>query len=398
MILLHATTLALRYLAAHPVRVVILVLGLALALGMPAFTLLAADRLEETLLARAESSPVLIGHVGNEFDLTMSALYFRGQVRDAIPAGVADTVRERGYGVAVPLHTGHTAGGVPLVGTTLDYFDGRGLVVARGRRPALLAEVVAGSRVAREAGLQPGDRIRSDLTNLYNLAGSYPMLLTVVGVLEPTGTPDDGALFADVKTTWAIDGHLHGHTKVTQDNALPRQELPSNPDEPENLEATAAIFLETEVTDQTRASFHLHGDPAELGVTAILVWPTDVRARDQLLGDQALEEVTRAVRPVEVVRTVLGIVLQVRDGLIAWFGLVAASTVAFVGLVLALSLRLRHAELTLIRRIGAARGTVTLLVGVEVGLVLLAALVVAALATFGGMQVLEGWLQGAGAG
>ena len=395
MILVHATLLAVRYLAAHPVRAVVLVLGLALALGMPAFTLLAADRLEETLMARAESSPVLIGHVGNEFDLTMSALYFRGEVRDPVPAGVADTVRERGYGVAVPLHTGHSAGGVPLVGTTLDYFDQRGLVVAAGRRPAVLAEVVAGSKVAAEAGLKPGDHLRSDLTNLYNLAGSYPLVLQVVGVLEPTGTPDDGALFADVKTTWAIDGFLHGHTAVTQDNALPIEgTVPSEPGEQENLEATAAIFLETEVTAETLATFHLHGDPGELGVTAVLVWPKDDRARDQLLGDEALEEVTRAVRPVEVVRTVLGIVLQVRDGLVAWFGLVAASTLAFVALVLSLSLRLRHAELTLIRRIGAARGTVTLLVGVEITLVLVVALAVATAATAGGMALLEGWIQG----
>lgn len=393
MIVLHAFVLAVRYLAAHPVRAGILVLGLALALAMPAFTLLAADRLEDTLLARAESSPVLIGHKGNEFDLTMSALYFQGDVRDPVPAGVADEVRARGYGLAVPLHTGHSAAGLPLVGTTLDYFDARGLTVTEGRRPALLGEVVVGAQAAATSGLRPGDKVRSDLTNLYNLAGSYPLVLEVTGVLAPTGTPDDDALFVDVKTAWAIDGHLHGHTEVTEDNALPP--TPGGEGEGEgveNLEATAAIFLETEVTDATRASFHLHGDPGELGVTAILVWPEDARAQDQLLGDWALEETQRAVRPVEVVRTVIGIVLQVRDGLIAWFGLVATSTLAFVGLVLTLSLRLRHDELTLIRRMGAARGTVTLLVGVEVLLVILAATGVAALTTLGGLQALEAWL------
>lgn len=391
MILFHAGALALRYLAAHPIRVAVLIAGLALAIGMPAFTLLAAERLEDSLLARGESSPVLIGHVGNEFDLTMSALYFRGQVRDPISAGVADVVRERGYGVAVPLHTGHSAGGVPLVGTTLAYFDQRGLHIVDGRKPGVLGEVVAGSRVAAEAGLKPGDRIRSDLTNLYNLAGAYPLVLTVVGILEPTATPDDGALFADVKTTWAIDGHLHGHEAITADNALPGEEgEPAG--EGENLEASAAIFLATEITDETRGSFHLHGDPGSLPVTGILVWPADDRARDQLLGDWALEETERAVRPVEVVRTVLGIVLQVRDGLLAWFGLVGLSTLAFVGLVLSLSLRLRDDEIRLIRRLGAARGTVTLLVGVEILIVLMAATGLAGLATWGGLILLDTWI------
>ena len=168
--------------------------------------------------------------------------------------------------------------------------------------------------------------------------------------------------------------------------------LPSTDEGAENLEATAAIFLATEITDETRATFHLHGDDGELPVTAILVWPADDRAHDQLLGDWALEQTQRAVRPVEVVRTVLGIVLRVRDGLIAWFGLVALSTVAFVVLVLSLSLRLRASELALIRRIGAARGTVTLLVGVEVALIALAAVVLAAAATVGGLWVLDAWL------
>ena len=83
----HALFLATRYLRAHPVRTLVLVLGLAVALFLPAFTFLAAERVEEGLLTRATASPILLGHKGNEFDLTLSALYFDGAVRDPIPAG-----------------------------------------------------------------------------------------------------------------------------------------------------------------------------------------------------------------------------------------------------------------------------------------------------------------------
>jgi hypothetical protein len=82
----------------------------------------------------------------------------------------------------------------------------------------------------------------------------------------------------------------------------------------------------------------------------------------------------------------------VRDGLIAWFGLVALSTLAFVGLVLALSVRLREAELQLVRRIGAARGTVTAMLAAEVALVLVAATLIAAAATLAGLAVVTAWL------
>ena len=379
----HALYLALRYLASSPGRSAVLVLGSAVALFLPLFTGLAAERIEGSLLARAESSPVVIGVKGDEFDLTMSALYFHGQVRENVPFSSADPIRAAGYGLAVPLYVQHTIGGSPLVGTTLDYFDARGLELWDGRRPAVLGEVVAGATVAEAFQLQVDDSVRSDLSNLYNIAGAYPILLQVVGVLEPTGGPDDEAFFTDVKTTWVLDGYLHGHEEVTVANSLNGEAAG------ENLEATAAIFMISEITEANRATFHFHGDLGHLPVTSVLVFPDDQRDHDLLLGDYALHETQHAIRPVSVVREILGIVLRVRDALAATFSAVAVSTLAFFGLVLSLSLRLRSSELTLMRRIGCSRGTIATMVGAEVVLVVLAAGLVAAAGTFAGLAMLD---------
>jgi putative ABC transport system permease protein len=379
----HALYLALRYLASSPGRSAVLVLGSAVALFLPLFTGLAAERIEGTLMARAESSPVVIGAKGDEFDLTMGSLYFHGQVRESVPFSSAEPIHEAGYGLAVPLYVQHSIGGSPLVGTTLDYFEARELRLWDGRKPALLGEVVAGSTVAEAFQLQVGDSVRSDLSNLYNIAGAYPILLQVVGILEPTGTPDDEAFFTDVKTTWVLDGHLHGHEEVTVDNSLNGEQGG------ENLEATAAIFMISEITDDNRASFHFHGDLGHLPVTSVLVFPDDQGDHDLLLGDYALHETQHAVRPVSVVREILGIVLRVREALDATFLAVALSTLAFFGLVLSLSLRLRRSELTLMRRIGCSRGTIATMVGAEVLLVVAAASFVAGLGTFAGLAILD---------
>ena len=378
----HALFLALRYLASAPGRSAVLVLGTSVALFLPLFTWQASALLEQTLMARAESSPVLVGAKGNEFDLTMSGLYFRGQVTETIPSSSAERPSEAG--VAVPLFVSHSVGGSPLVGTSLDYFEARGLQMWDGRRPALLGEVVAGWEVAQAFRLQVGDSVRSDLTNLYNIAGAYPILLEVVGILEPTGTPDDEAFFADLKTVWVLDGHLHGHEEVTRANSL-------NPDAEsgENLEATAAIFMITEITPENRGSFHFHGDTGGLPISSVLVFPRDQESHDLLLGDYALDEDLQAVRPVTVVRTILGIVLRVQEGASVYFAAVAASTLAFFVLVLVLSLRLRRAELTLMRRIGCSRGTIATMVGAEVFLVVGAASLVAIGSTLLGLELLR---------
>lgn len=380
----HALYLVWCYLAASPGRTVVLVLGATVALFLPVFTYVSSSVIGEALMSRAALSPVLLGHEGNEFDLTLSALYFQGEAGRTIAYDAYEKVLEDGYGRAAPLYLRHSASGVRVVGTNLEYFDLRGLRVERGRGLARLGEVVAGASVAEEFQLEVGDQLRSDITNIYNISGAYPMILDVVGILEPTGTPDDEVFFADLKTTWMLDGIFHGHTDVTPDQAL-------DPDagEDENLEATAAIFIFNELTDANRDSFHMHGNDSEAPLTAVLVFPRDQKAHDQLLGDYVLDETRQAVEPRDVIGAILDIVLRVRQGLSFYFLAVAGSTVLFFGLVVLLSLRLRAREIDLMKRIGCSRGMIGMVIGVEVAVMLVAAGLATGILTVVGLAILQ---------
>lgn len=380
----HALYLARRSLSANRGRSAVLVLGLAVALFLPAFTATLGQLAQGRLLARAESTPILVGRAGNEFDLVMSSLFFRGHVRDTVPFAAAQAMSARGYGVVVPLFVRYTAGGAPVVGTSLDYLDARHLVVAEGRRFAVLGEAVVGATVARAANLHPGDSLRTDATNLYDLSGAYPLLLRVSGVLAPTGGPDDDAILVDVKSTWVVDGLLHGHAAVARQDAVAATD--------ENLEASLSIFMFTEVTPDTLPTFHLHGTSADWPLTGILVFPKDDRARDQALGDLAVDTVNQGVRPVEVVRSILDLVLRVQQLLAAGGALVVASTGAFVGLVLSLSVRLRRDEIRLLRRLGAGRTTIAAILGAELAVVGLVAAGLAWLGTWAATAALTVWI------
>jgi putative ABC transport system permease protein len=422
-----AAYLAWRALRAEPGRSAVMAAGAAVALLLPLFTRLAAQRVEAGLLSRARATPVVIGAKGNEFDLTMASLYFRGQVSEPLRYGDRLRIEENPagrLGTAAPLDVRFSSEGAPIVGTVPEYFEARSLGFASGRRPALLGEVAAGAAVAKERRLEVGDTVRSDLRNLYNLAGAYPVLLEVVGLLEPAGTPDDDALFADLATTWALDGRIHGHGEVTAadtaadstagETAAPGGgALTARPDAPEvdvseleatnleatnleatnleaaNLEATAALFLFQRIDAGNRDLFHLHGDRDDAPVTSLLVFPSDERARDLVLGEYALDERLQAVQPVVVVRTVLGLVLRAARVLDGYFAVVATTTAALLALVVTLSLRLRRRELVLMRRIGASRGAAVLVIGLELAMILGAALVAAVLAAWAGVAWLD---------
>ena len=46
------------------------------------------------------------------------------------------------YGVAVPVYVSHSASGAPIVGTSIQYFEKRGVSISEGRPFAVLGEVM----------------------------------------------------------------------------------------------------------------------------------------------------------------------------------------------------------------------------------------------------------------
>lgn len=384
----NALFLAMRYLSKHRLRSLIVVFGLGIVLFLPLFSYGLSQLLSDTLLQRGRSSPILIGHKGNEFDLTMNALYFRAEVKDSVPMQLADDVHRAAYGVAVPLYIKHSAGGAPLVGTSLEYFGKRELGFREGRSFAVLGEIVVGSELAESHGFSVGDSIRSDAQNLYNIAGSYPMMLTVVGTLEPSNTPDDRAIFTDVKTIWTLDGHFHGHEAVTAENSIDPADS-----EDENLEATAAIFMFQDFDPEKVQGFHIHGDMAALPLSSILVFPDTQKHHDQLLGDYASSNQYQSVRPIEVVQTILGIVLRLQEALTMYFGVILIATTALLFLIFQLSFRLRKGEFHLMERMGGSRFTIRQMVLAELGVLLIFAVGLAWCMSWFGLFVVARVLQ-----
>ena len=380
----HAFFLAARYLRSSPLRTAILVVCTAIALYLPVVTYFASEMLSENLRSRGEDTPILIGSRGNEFDLTMNSLYFRGQIGQSIPMSVLADVAQQNLGAAVPLYVSHSASRMPLVGTNIEYFTVRDLRVAEGRSFAVLGEVVVGAQIAEDFGLLLGDKIRSDMKNLYNISGAYPMVLEVVGILEPSGDQDDRAFFADVKTIWALDGFFHGHDEVTADNSLPLDTT-----EETNLEATAAIFMFPEINEDNRNQFHMHGDQSQLPLSAVAVFPRSQKEHDILLGEMALSKLYQAVRPSQVVETILNIVLRIHEALLVYFGALLVSTMAFFALVLSLSLQLRRSELQLMKRIGGSQQTIAAMVAAEVVIVSASAVVLSSMLILGTMILLQ---------
>jgi len=255
------------------------------------------------------------------------------------------------------------ARGNPIVGTTLDYFEFRGLQIARGRQLALLGDCVLGARVAESLTLKPGDNLVSSPESLFDLAGVYPLIMKVAGVLKKSHTTDDLAVFVDLKTTWIIQGLGHGHQDVTKlkDPTLVLKRTESN------VAATAKLFHYTEITEKNMASFHFHGNLSAYPISAVIADPYDAKSGTILRGRYlSKEETLQIVKPEVVIDGLLQNIFRIKNVLDAVIAVVALATVLAVILVFALSLRLRQREIQTIFKIGCSRMTIAKLIAAEI--------------------------------
>lgn len=375
--------LAARHALYRKGRTALLAVGLALAGALPLTSSALMARYRADLVRRADATPLLAGPEGNRFDLTLGALYFRAHGLEPVPMGLLRELEreaeEVGGAVVVPLHTGGSARGRPVVGTTPEYHERRGLVPGDGTRPLYVGDATLGARAAAELDLGVGDTLFSDPRDDLDIATPASLELEVVGVLLPTGTPDDDAVFVDLKTAWGVEGHGHGHADVTEPGALPEGYVLSRTED--QVAVSPALIEERRLTPEDLADFHLHGDPSRLPLSGILIFPSSPKAGTLLRATMDLRPGVQVVVPRRVIDDLLAFVLRIKTLLDRLSLVLLFSTVLFGGLVLVLSAQLRADEFRTLHAIGCGRGAVAQLVAWEVALLLLLGAVLAVILT-----------------
>ncbi|MBW2237786.1 MAG: ABC transporter permease [Deltaproteobacteria bacterium] len=360
--------IAWQYVRSNKIRTATLIACITLISFLPVSLQLLLGESERQLMSRAVSTPLVIGAKGSSLDLVMNSLYFSDEVPELISMEASERVMESGLALSIPVYVRFHARGNPIVGTSLDYFDFRGLKVAEGRNLAVLGDCVLGARVAESLALKPGDSLLSSPETLFDLAGVYPLKMKVVGVLQKSHTSDDLAVFADIKTTWVIQGLGHGHQDVTKltDPTLILKRSESN------VAATAKLYHHTEITKKNIDSFHFHGNTSVYPITAVIAVPYDDKSGTILRGRYlSRNETLQIIKPEEVIDGLLQNIFRIKNVLDAVISVVALATILAIILVFALSLRLRQREIQTIFKLGCSRLTIARLVSSEIFIIVL---------------------------
>jgi putative ABC transport system permease protein len=378
--MLDSIYIAWKYISFNKIKTTVLVACITLISFLPFALQLLLGESERQLMSRAVDTPLVVGKKGSALDLVMNTLYFADDVPELMTMAAADRIGDTDLALPIPLYVRFKARGNPIVGTTLDYFEFRGLTIARGRQLAVLGDCVLGAGVAEGLALKPGDSLVSSPESLFDLAGIYPLKMKVAGILEKSHASDDRAVFVDLKTAWVIQGLGHGHQDVTRlkDPSLVLKRTDSN------VAATAKLFHYTEITEKNMASFHFHGNLAAYPISAVIAVAADTKSGTILRGRYLSKEVTQQiVRPQEVIDRLLQNVFRIKNVLDAVIAVVALATVLAVILVFALSLRLRQREIQTIFKIGCSRMTVAKLIAAEIIIIVFSSAVLCSIMMIG---------------
>lgn len=362
--------LAARYVLRHRLQSALLAGALGLVFALPLCLRVLIEHAQRELRARAAVTPQIVGTRGSALDLMMTALYFKRENLTPLPFGVLDELRRNPSAAAIPLHVRYQAQDAPIVGTELEYFAFRGLRIASGKTIGRLGDCVVGANLAQKRGLQPGGHVFSTPELAFDMAGVYPLKMRVTGILTANGTPDDDALFVDLKTAWLIEGRSHGHDDLKKDQSVVLKQ------EEGNVVGNAAVRMFNEVTDANIASFHFHGDMETYPLSAIIVLPKDAKAEALLAGQFARSKEQQLIRPHDEMEALLAQLVRL-EGFAASALLLTATAALFVtALVFALSFRLRLREFKTLEDVGVSRASLVTVKVLEIAFIGVAAVLI----------------------
>lgn len=191
--------------------VVVLLVALATALGV-------AVTLQERSLrlgsARAaDKFDLVIGAAGSETQLILSSIFLQAAPLPLVDGAVLTKLAaDPRVAWAAPVGFGDSFAGYPIVGTTTSLVSNTTPGFAEGKIFALEGEAVLGAAVNLSLGAEIKPMHGSAETGGHT---HTEIAYTVVGRLQPTGTPWDRAILVPIQAVWHVHGlgGDHGHAQ-----------------------------------------------------------------------------------------------------------------------------------------------------------------------------------------
>jgi putative ABC transport system permease protein len=348
--------------------------GLSVALGVMLMVavLVIYAVLDQTFSQRSIGYDLIVGPKGSPLQLVLSTVYHTSPPIENLPYRYFREVKaDQRVQLAIPVALGDATeeGAFPIVGIIPEYFlqeySPQRKFLIRGDTLRKPFDALIGDRVAKTNGWDIGSEFRM-VHGGADTGHVHDERFTVVGVLAPTGTPNDKSVFVHLDGFYQIQGH-----DKPFDEAIKRErEFFGEPPLSDEELATQVARLQKKYSHEGHdhgSHDHFHDVPdLQKEVTSILVIGKNPIASNLLRGEINNGFKAMAVNPIFPMRQLMQDVLGgVKTLLLVLTGLIIA--VSGIGIFVSIynSMAARKREIAIMRALGARRQTVFAIVLAE---------------------------------
>lgn len=262
--MLYDLNLAWQNIRARPVQSAITMMVVSLAIALSVAVTLLNDGLRQGIIRASDAFGVLVvGAKGSAQQLVLSTILLQGLPVGNIPQTIFTRLQnDPRVALAIPLALGDNVGGARLIGTNAAFFALRptpkeppAFQIASGRLFAKNFEAVLGSTAAQQLGLKMGDRFLPQHGVERGLeSDEHHNPHTVVGILRPSHSPYDNAVFTNVESVIAIH-HAESKPKAALEDAPTPDQVTAILVKPQGFIEANQLWREFYIGTEAQAAF-----------------------------------------------------------------------------------------------------------------------------------------------
>ncbi len=220
---MHLLKLAWRNITHEPLTLLLNLILLTLSIGLINFILMMNNQLKNKFEQNLAGVDMVVGAKGSPLQLILSSMYHIDAPTGNISIKEATPFLREGHPLietSVPLSLGDNHKGYRIIGTDHSILELYKAHIAEGQLWKNLYEVTIGSEIASTLDLKLGSTFKSshgfhDDEDMQHDHGS----LTVVGILQPTGSVIDQLILVSTESVWAVHNHdEHDHSEEGHDH------------------------------------------------------------------------------------------------------------------------------------------------------------------------------------
>lgn len=385
--------LAMRYLTHRRFATIVSIIAIALSLIFVVGSGVVNFAVKKTAVEGSIRYPLVVGpSAASGVQLILSTIFYIDKPTGAIPFSVYEELKSDKRVIdAYPIAVADTFENIRIIGTNEAFLNNLGVGVSAGAIDlSKMEHVVIGYGAADRTELGIGDIFQGQHGMVGDMEAHVHDELTykVVGILSPTGGPEDMAIYTSYESVWHIhEKQLHHHAEVHDHDGHQAHS-------PETYQQDGHDERHEHSEKENTHPGHDKYSLTDKRLTAVLVRTANPAYTGALEREYSLRQGTLAI---DTGRSIRQFVNHVNKGEVfveAMSAGMLAIAIIMILVTLIMSLNERRRELALMRSLGIGRGTIAMTVMLE-------ALLITFFGALAGVMLghllawlLKGWLMG----